>query len=175
MKMLSYIYSVSNCRRKETELQLCFTHDDLTELHSYCDRKDRYRKRGFIQGSLSIGRNLYADFPEIALQKQNIRNETLWLFDSRALKEESEYTFYRNGLIIHPIDLQLSYFNACLNHKDELVIECDRFKFEGFFQFLKAFSVGYWGDIFYFSPNFALSTCIHDDCPEDLEKLNPDL
>lgn len=175
MKELSYIYSVSNCRKDETELQLCFTHEELAKLLSYCERKDKNRKRGFIQGPLSIGRDLYAHLPDVSLHQHNIKNETLWFFDSRALKDIDDYTFYRNGLIIRPVDSEYSYFNSYSTPKNELIIECDRFKFECLFQFLKAFSSGYWGDIFYFSPHFALSTCIHDYREADIIKLNPDL
>lgn len=180
MGELSYIYSIFNHRINMTELQLCFTHQDLTRLNRYCDRKDKYRKRGFLQGDLSIGRDLYNNLRGVVFTKAKIKEHAMWYSDSLALRDEQNYTFYRNGLIIRPIDLvckikNYNYFKTYLNQKNQLIIECDRYKYESFFQHLKAFSLGYWGDVFLFSPNFALSTCIHDVSAADMKKLNPDI
>jgi len=180
MKELSYIYSVFNRRINMTELQLCFTHQDLAKLNRYCDRKDKQRKRGFIQGNLSIGRDLYNNIRGVIFAKSEIKKSAVWCSDSRESKDEPIYTFYRNGLIIRPIDppgeiKHYNFFKTYSNHKDELIIECDRYKYESFFQYLKAFSLGYWGDLFCFSSNFTLSTCIHDVSAADMEKFNPDI
>lgn len=180
MGELSYIYSIFNHRINVTELQLCFTHQDLTGLNRYCDSKDKYRKRGFIQGDLSIGRDLYNNLQGVVFTKEKIKEHAMWYSDSLALRDGQNYTFYRNGLIIRQIDSvdkirHYNFFKAYLNHKNELIIECDRYKFESFFQYLRAFSLGYWGDLFLFSPNFVLSTCIQDVCAADMEKLNPDI
>lgn len=128
------------------------THEELARLRSYCSKKDKHRRRGFLQGALSIGRDLYAGLPDITFQKQDIKNETLWFFDSRALKDVDHYTFYRWGIIIRPVESQHQHFNTSTQATGELIIECDRYKFECFFQFLKAFSMGYWGGCLLFQP-----------------------
>ena len=117
MRELSYIYSIFNRRINMTELQLCFTHQDLARLNRYCDRKDKHRKRGCIQGNLSVGRNLYNNLDGVVFAKAEIKERAVWYSDSLALRDEQNYTFYRNGLIIQPIDpfCKIKHYNFLIH------------------------------------------------------------
>lgn len=171
MSTLSFIYSVFDPKKNITEVQLCLTQADLEELNKYCTQVDSRRVRGLIQEEIYIGHSFRRHLPTI-LGKHDIKAQVMYL-DMEPLQNESNYTFYRNGLRISPIDTVLkrydiNFFEYKSEAHEELVICCDRNRFECFFQFIKAFSQGFWGDLFDFSETLRISTCIHDYTEESL-------
>lgn len=168
----SLIYSVTD--KNITEVQLCLTKSALAELNQYCALLDSRRVRGLIHEEIQIGRLFHRDSTAI-LSKQDIKAQVMHLH-SEALQDERNYRFYRNGLRIAPIDIafkryDIDYIEYQPQAHEELVIYCDRNRFECFFQFLKAFSQGFWGDVLKFSETHHLSTCIHDYSEADLPLL----
>ena len=175
MSTLSFIYSVFDSEKNITEVQLCLTQADLEELNKYCTQIDSRRVRGLIQEEIYIGR-LFRHHLQTILGKHDIEAQVMYL-DMEKLQDESNYMFYRNGLRISPIDTVLKRYDIdFLEYKsephEELAIYCDRNRFECFFQFIKAFSQGFWGDLFEFSETLRISTCIHDYTEESLLLLN---
>jgi len=175
MSNLSIIYSVFDSKKNITEAQLCLTQADLEELNKYCTQLDSRRVRGLIQEEIYIGRLFYHHL-QTTLGNHVIEAQVMFL-DREILQDESNYTFYRNGLRISPIDTVLKRHDIdFLKYKSEphgeFSIYCDRNRFECFFQFIKAFSQGFWGDLFEFSETLRISTCIHDYTEESLLLLS---
>lgn len=174
MTIPSIIYSVTDKKRNVTEMQLCLSKAALIKLKKYCAQIDLRRVRGCIQEDIYIGRSLYHNIPAI-LSVKDIQAQVMRL-DREVIQDESNYRFYRNGLRISPTEIafkryDIDYFEFKSEAHEELVIYCDRNRFECFFQFLRAFSDGFWGDCFEFSETFRISTCIHDYTEDDLPLL----
>lgn len=175
MDKKSYIYSVEDKRNKITEIQLCLSHVDILELRRYCEKKDIHRNRGFLQGDIVIGRN-FVDRNDSNNFSLDMIKSSCYSIDPGRIQETGNVKWYKMGLRVSKVDYIFRAkhhgFLNIIEEDEALLINCDRHYFESFFQYIKGFTEGYWGDVFDFSPNFRIVTCIHDYNEEDLNKLN---
>lgn len=174
MTIPSIIYSVTDKKKNVIDTQLCLSKADLIKLKNYCAQVDSRRVRGFIQEEIYIGRLFHHNTPTV-LSVKDIKAQVIRL-DREVIQDKFNYHFYRNGLRISPTEIafkryDIDYFEFKSEAHEELVIYCDRNRLECFFQFLRAFSDGFWGDGFEFSDTFRISTCIHDYTEDDLPLL----